>query len=179
MNGHVARTAVALLTSGTLLLSVPAATAVTRVLADPNESGSLSDVRRVTVSHRYNADDVAGRVRVVARVGNVDYGDHFKLWIDTPNRKRNYFVAVYPDSDYGPVQKVLGWRTEGRNGCLSWDARSSAGQDQDVAVSIPRRCLAYPGRVRVAFQAVYQFDQGKVRDWVPSRRAYTPWLRVS
>jgi hypothetical protein len=179
MTGHRTRAAaVTTATAAALLLPLAPAAADTAVLRDPNESGTPSDVRRVTVDHRYNADGVDGRVRVVARVGTITYGDHVKLWIDAPGQRRNYHVAVYPDSDYGAIQEVLGWRTSGRDGCATWEARSSAGRTEKVVVSIARRCLGRPDRVRIGLQAVYQ-RESKLRDWVPAARTFSRWVGVS
>jgi hypothetical protein len=167
-------------TAASLVLVVAApATAATLVLRDPNESGTASDVRRVTVSHRYDAQGSAGRVRVVARVGNVLYGDRFDLWVDTPGSRRNYNATVYPEAGYDAIQRVVGWRTRGQDGCLDWEARSLAGRDRTVLISIPRRCLGNPDRVRIGFRAIYAFNQGTVRDWVPAARTFSRWVEVS
>lgn len=161
------------------LTPIAPAAAATLTMTDRNESGTLSDVRRVTVSHQYNAPGSAGRVRVVARVGSVGYGDRFDLWIDTPGSRRNYNATVYPEAGYDAIQKVLGWRTRGEDGCLDWEARSSTGRDRTVLISIPRRCLGNPERVRIGFRAVYRFNQGTLRDWVPAARTFSRWVNVS
>ena len=175
------------LSTGLAMVAIAASALVAPVYADtaavtdPNESGTPSDTRRVTVAHYYNANGVRGRVVVRARVGNVMLGDRFDLWLDTPagTARPGYFAQIRPETEYGPVIEVAGWKTRGKASCSRWEARSVSGDDETVTLSIPRACLGNPGRIRVSLRSVYQFNQGVVRDWVPKYRTLTPWVRVS
>lgn len=160
---------------------VAPAHADTRTVTDPNESGTAADTRRVKVSHYYNASGVRGRVVVRARVGKVTFGDRFELWLDTPAgpARPGYFAQIRPETEYGPILEVAGWKTRGKASCSRWEARSVSGDDETVTFSIPRACLGNPRRIRVSLRSVYQLNQGVVRDWVPKYRKLTPWVRVS
>lgn len=158
-----------------------AAAADSITVRDPNESGTINDTSRLRVTHVYNDDGRRGRIIVRARVGNVLLQDRFDLWLDTPGGRTTpeYFARIRPETEYGPVRHVRGWETTGRAACTRWEARSLAGRDQTVTFNIPRSCLDNPKRVRVALRSVYQYNQGRSRDWVPAARTFTRWVNVS
>lgn len=164
----------------TAVLAGPAY-ADTRVVTDPNESGTASDTSRVVVRHLHNAQGEHGRVVIRASVGRVGYGDYFRIWLDKPGGAApQYFGEVRPEAGYEPLERVRGWRTEGPgHACRGWDAGLLGGPDQILGIRISRACLGNPAKVRVALLAVYERDNRVIRDWVPAPRTLTRWVRVS
>lgn len=153
----------------------------TRVVSDPNESGTASDTSRLVVRHVYNAEGERGSVVIRAWLGRVRYGDYFRIWLDKPgDGAPQYFGEVRPEAGYEPLERVRGWRTEGHgSACPGWDAGLLAGPDQVLRIRISRICLGNPVKVRVALLSVYERKNRVIRDWVPERRTLTRWVNVS
>ena len=163
-----------------LLCGSTAAVADTTLIKDPDEPSPTANTSAVRVSHYASPTGRAGRVKIVIRAGNVEYGDRFSVWIDTPGASNpRYYARVYPEAGYGAVLAVDGWSTTGDPACQRWEARLVTGENQKATFGIPRTCLGEPGRVRVATLAVYERDGRAVRDWVKGTKQFGPWVRVS
>jgi len=155
------------------------AQAETRRFHDPNESGTINDTQGITVRVTKGPRGPGGRVVVKVRAGNVLVTDYFDLWIDVPGSAKNFHARIRPETEYGPVRKVTGFERTGPAACRRWEARAVSSRHTVVLFSIPRRCLGNPGKARVATRSTYVYNQGRERDWVPSARTFTPWVRAS
>ena len=86
--------------------------AATRTFSDAaGDTDAGSDVTRVAVHNATNSN----RVTVIARMGNVGYGDSATLWLDTRplNEGPEYKILIYPESDSLKLRRVTKFKSNG------------------------------------------------------------------
>lgn len=165
-----------LVTAGAVtLMLATAATAATAwagtvSVTDPvGDTGSRSDIRRVTVEHVHTAD----RLRIITGLSRIVIGVELDVYLDTRRAHPGpeWKVAALPDSEWA-LLRVRDWRDAGTVGPVCGRVRYSTSSVHPVArVSLPSSCLDLHRDVKVSVLAV---DPGHGRDWAPARRTFLP-----
>lgn len=119
------------------------------------------------------------RVAVKANVGPMAIGDYFIFWLDTDSDDPGpeFKTEVYPNSDGLAVLRVQNFRDDGRPvRCHGFRASADVSGPRTVKISVPRRCIGDPDRVRVSVRAYYDVAGPNVVDWAPTTRAFFGWV---
>lgn len=160
----------------TTLAALAAATTVTTAWAgtvsvtDPaGDTGSRSDIRRVTVEHMHATD----RLRIATKLTKVVLGVELDIYIDSrpQNAGPEWKILAYPDSEW-VLRRVSGWNDHGVNKTTCGRVRYSVDTERPVAVAgLPAGCLNLHRDVAVSVRI---HDVGHGNDWAPSRRTFLP-----
>lgn len=147
---------------------------------DPADAtASLTDVRRVTVSH--------GPLTVFVKVTFTDLRrrsdagpSSLAVYLDADPDRRGPDLALLTGlqsgTDYQLV-KVRRWKVVGEP--LTCDHRVGLRPAEDVAkIRVSRDCLGDPAEVRVGVRMVDEYDGSHpITDWLKGERRFTPWLQ--
>lgn len=140
-------------------------------------NGTLgADIHRVRVVH--------GSERLVVRVTHANLrrtarsGNSLSVYVDTDRSRKGpelvFGGATFAGSDYA-LHRARGWKARNARG-LRCAHRLRLDYRTDVArVTLSRACLGEAERIRVAVRSGTDRDGG-ARDWLGSRREWTPAL---
>lgn len=184
---RVTTAAVALAATAVLLPAAPAAAGSASVQDVAGDSGQAVDLLGLDVRH---AEPPATRRLVLrarhAGLPSFDTGTltTVTFWIDirAGDRGPEYVSDVAPNVGGIRLLQVEGWGRRGERAvrCPMLRARADVFRPEaPVLLKVPRSCLGDPGRVRGAVVATGEAGRGDVvgRDWVGSRRQWSPWVR--
>ncbi|GAA1433827.1 hypothetical protein GCM10009616_26700 [Microlunatus lacustris] len=146
----------------------PDAAAGTRTFKDGG-----AHLTTVVVAH------TTSKLTVTADVGSMDIGDYFTFWLDTDadNRGPEYKAEVWPNSDGIALLRVGSFSSRGTPvDCDGFRARADVYGPQEVAITVPRSCIAKPSKVRVAVRAFYDVPGPDVIDWGPGTKKFFGWV---
>lgn len=187
MSVRVLPAAVALAATAVLVPAAPAAAGSASVEDVAGDSGQAVDLLGLEVRH---AEPPAPRRLVLrarhAGLPSFDAGTFTTVtfWIDVRagNQGPEYVSDVAPNVGGIRLLRVEGWGRRGERTvrCPKLRARADVFRPEaPVRLKVPRSCLGDPGRVRGAVVATGETARGDVvgRDWVGSRRQWSPWVR--
>ena len=155
-----------------LTFSLPADANVRRFSDAHNDTSSSVDIWSVRVD---NSTTNRSKVIVVVRQDNVRLGDSIHVHIDTRKADRGpeYVIEGTASSEFFMYHQER-WKDRGRPVPFRCGYRLTIKEDADRSrAAIPRKCLGFPGKVRVAVKADRGFPPTS-RDWAPARRT---WFR--
>lgn len=144
--------------------------------ADMGDGTRGADIHRVRVVHTSE--------RLLVRVVHADLRRSFRsssslsVFVDTDRSRRGPELVLgggtFSGTDYA-LHRAQGWKPRNHRG-LPCPHRMRLDFQQEVArVSLSRGCLGATGAVRVAVRTAADADGG-TRDWLGSRREWTPAL---
>lgn len=171
--------AVAVLAAGAALplLHSPSAYAESVTVSDPADATeSTADIRKVRVNHA--ARTVYTRIAVTDL--DVDsFGPGVTIWYDVdgsrPGPEFQIGVPLFEGSDWA-ITRSARWRSVGNPLSCRSDLTFLPAQEA-VRVEVGRGCLGRPNNLRVSVRMTDQVEPSQVvKDWVPSRRHFTPWV---
>ena len=184
---RVTTAAVALAATVVMVPAVPAAAGTASVEDVAGDSGQAIDLLGLDVRH---AEPPAPRRLVLqarhAGLPSFDTGTFTTVtfWIDVRagNRGPEYVSDVAPNVGGIRLLRVEGWGRRGKSTvrCPKLRARADVFRPQaPVLLKVPRSCLGDPARARGAVVATGETARGDLvgRDWVGSRRQWSPWVR--
>jgi hypothetical protein len=180
VRSRAARTAVAAaLAAATLTVAAPAQAASVTLTDPADATGSLSDIREVTVRHTLT--------RLAFSIGFTDLRptseagpSSVQIFVDTnPLKKGPEYVlgsGLQSGTDY-QLARIRGWGGAVGNP-MSCPHRVRLGFATDQLRGwIARRCLKAPARVRLAVRMTDFYDGSHpVTDWLKGPRKWTRWL---
>jgi hypothetical protein len=159
-----------------LLHSTPAhADSIT--LTDPADAtASNADIRRVRINHAERT--VYTRI-AVTDLDIESFGPSVTIWYDAdgsrPGPEFQINVPLFEGSDWA-VTRSNRWRSVGNPLHCRSDLTFLPSQEA-VRVEVGRGCLGRPNNLRVSVRMTDHADSSHVvRDWVPSRRSFSPWV---
>lgn len=159
------------------LLHAPAAHADSVAVTDPADaSASDADIRKVRVNH------AARTVYTRIEVEDLDIASSqagVTIWYDVdgshPGPEFQIGVPLFEGADWA-VTRSNRWRSVGEPRSCRSDLTFLPAQDA-VRVEVGRGCITSPNNVRVSVRMTEPVSQSQVvRDWVPSRRHFLPWV---
>ena len=162
---------------GAGLLAPAAANSRTFHDAAGDTATAQSDLTRVLVR---NGGPSGTRVYSSAQVGDLAPGDRTTFWIDTKasNPGPEYKALVLPNSDGFHLEKVNSWDGPSPGvQCRGLRARADAAGPDKVSISVPRRCMDRPARVRLSLHVKYSYATRNVVDWGPGKHRWFGWVR--
>ncbi len=165
----------AALTVATLVSVPPTAAADTQDFTDPADSNHAPDLRRITVEH-------SRRLTVVARHTGTELSQFTRIhyWIDTRplNPGPEFYALVLPNTDGAVLQRTGTWRQHRGPvvGCRGFRAHADFIANDALRLSVPRRCLGAPPRVRVAIRVQEVYASKQFSDWAAGFRQFMPWV---
>jgi len=174
MNLRSALSAV-VLAAAAIGIAVPAYAQSVTVVDGPDASGSLSDIRRVTLDHKTD--------RVVVRTTFTDLTPDtiagLKINVDTDaGREGPEFVLLTglgEGTDFS-LHRATNWRAVGEpltcfhRVAINWDT-------ERLRFAASRACLGNPARVRVGEKMTDHTDASHpIVDWMTGVRRWTPWM---
>ncbi len=168
---RTARTVAVVATTMALTPVAQAHADVQRFTDARNDSASSVDIRSVRVD---NSSAARQKVIVSVRQDRVHLGDSIQIYLDTRRRDPGpeYAIGGAPSSEYFMYHQE---RWKGRGRLVPFRCRYSLkiheNTDRTRAV-IPRACLDFPGKVRVAVQAQRGFRPVTSRDWAKAKRTW-------
>jgi len=179
--------AVALAATAVLVPAAPAAAGSASIEDAAGDSGQAVDLLALDVRH---GEPPAPR-RLVLRARHAGLPSFetgtlttVTFWIDVwaGNPGPEYVSDVVPNVGGIMLRRVEGWGRRGERTvrCPKLRARADVFRPEaPVRLKVPRSCLDGPGRVRGAVLATGETARGDVvgRDWVGSRRQWSPWVR--
>ncbi|MDZ5622473.1 hypothetical protein SFC88_16635 [Nocardioides sp. HM23] len=159
------------------LLHSPSAHAESVAVADPADAAaSDADIRKVRVNH------AARTVYTRIEVEDLDIASSqagVTIWFDAdgsrPGPEYQIGVPLFEGADWA-VTRSSRWQSVGEPRSCRSDLTFLPGQDA-VRVEVGRGCLGTPNNLRVSVRMTEQVSPSNVvRDWVPSRRHFLPWV---
>jgi hypothetical protein len=164
--------------TGVLAVSMGSASAETQTFRDQRGEVSASvDIHRVKV---INGSASTHRVKVVVTQRRLKGGDEIDVWIDTKraNPGPEYRAGVKANTNALGLLMVRRWGSPGQVvACPRFRATSDQFRPGNwTRISIPRRCLADPGAIRVSARVRRHAADGWVRDWAPKRHVFYDWV---
>ena len=141
---------------------------------DPrDDTPSSVDIWRVKVD---NSTRDRSKVIVAVQQDNLDFGDSITIYFDTRGRDRGpeYSISAYVDSEYFMHHRE-GWGRVGRPVPFRCGYELKIRSHDRSRAVIPRRCLGYPGKVRVAVK-VTRGIPATSRDWAKAHRTWLGWV---
>lgn len=166
---RVRRAGLAAVTMLALGLAPSAAVAGTLTFTDPaHDIRPGLDVLSVRVSNES---------RVVVTVRHRDLrraaGPSVQVYVDTNRRRLGPEFVVGVDRWEAYLWRVRRWRAYG-DAPLSCAMTAGLDYRREVTrVALSRRCLGYPGPVRVSVEA---YSQRSRHDWAPGYHRFSPWV---
>lgn len=162
-----------LITTFALVTTWQPAGAATLRFTDPVDSRYAPDLRRITVVHKR-------RLTVIAHHSGTPMSQYtlIRYWIDS--RPRNpgpeFFVMVIPNSDGLTLRRSETWKQERGNvvRCPGLRAHADYLANDALRLSVPRRCLGNPSRVRVAIRVEERYADRNFSDWAAGRHRFMP-----
>ena len=182
MNNTAKKTLVGAATAATAAITLGLAGPATAATATFDDaSGDVAhgvDIQSVTVVNEKN-------VRVVIQHDNLrpsfKSGASGTVYLDTDRSQKGpefaFTGGFFEGADYALI-KTDGWKVGRRAVPLTCSYEMHLDYAADVTrMRMSRACLDRPGKVRVAVKvAGEQSDGDIVRDWLGSRREFTPWV---
>ena len=171
---HSVKALAGVATALALTLTLPAQADVRRFTDARGDTPSSVDIRSVVLD---NSTTARHKVIVVVRQDDVRVGDSIDIYLDT--RPRNpgpeYLIGGATASE-AVMSHVDKWKGVGREVPSRCGYRLKIHEVIDVTRAvIPRRCLAKPGRVRVAVKATRGYPVTS-RDWAKAKRTWFAWV---
>ena len=171
--------AAAVLTVGAalpLLHSAPSYADSVAVDDPADATASNADIRKVRVNHA--ARTVYTRI-TVTDLDLDSFGPGVTIFYDAdgsrPGPEFQIGVPLFSGSDWA-ITRSDGWRSVGNPLSCRTDVDFLPAQEA-VRVEVGRGCLGRPNNVRVSVRMTDEADASHVvRDWVPSRRHFVPWV---
>jgi hypothetical protein len=159
------------------LLHAPAAHADSVTVNDPADAtASNADVRKVRVNHA--ARTVYTRI-TVTDLDLDSFGPGVTIFFDAdgsqPGPEFQIGVPLFSGSDWA-ITRSHNWQSVGNPLSCRTDVDFLPASEA-ARVEVGRGCLGRPNNVRVSLRMTDEADSSHVvRDWVPSRRHFTPWV---
>jgi hypothetical protein len=159
----------------TLGLVAPAHADVRRFTDPRGDTASSVDIWSVKVDNSSRHRD---KIIVVVQQDSIGAGDSVEIYLDTRPRDRGpeFSLSGFVASEYG-MSRMETWRNYGRlvSTRCGYELKIDESTDRSRAV-IPRRCVANPGKIRVAVKAERGFEVTS-RDWAKARRTWLGRVR--
>lgn len=157
-------------------LHSPPAHADSVTVTDPADaSASNADIRKVRVNHA--ARTVYTRIRVTD-LDISSFGPGATIFFDAdgsrPGPEFQIGVPLFSGSDWA-ITRSHRWEPVGNTINCRSDVTFLPAQEA-VRVEVARSCLGRPNNVRVSVRMTDVSESPVVRDWVPARRTFTPWV---
>lgn len=185
-NRHRQALASSLVAAVVLLPAVPASAGTATVRDRAGDSGKALDLLRLDVRHAAPT----GPRRLVLKVRHGGFPSFesgtfttVTYWIDVDRSDHGpeFVVDVSPNTGGFVLQRVRGWRRGGEREepCPRLRASADVFSDGPALLKVPRTCLGNPRRARAAVVAIGESSSGTTvgRDWMGSRRQWSPWVR--
>ena len=159
-------------------LAAPASAETANVFDGPDASGSLGDILTVNIKHRERRVVVTTNVADLRRQSEGGPSG-LNIWFDTePSRPGPGYVfgtGLQSGTDYF-LSRARNWRAVGEPTSCSHQATFDWAGDK-VVLSVARRCLGRPAKIRVAERMRDDFDASHpIIDWMKGTRQFSPWV---
>jgi len=160
-----------------LLHSAPAHAESVTVTDPADAAASTADIRKVRVNHAEHT--VYTRIKVTDLDTSLTSGPGVTIWYDVdgsdPGPEFQIGVPLFEGADWA-VTRSNDWQSVGDPRSCRSDVTFLPAQDA-VRVEVGRGCIGRPNNLRVSLRMTDQFEPGHVvKDWVPSRRHFLPWV---